>query len=106
MSTIHKKAFNIYFSIVCQAIHTKNKISDCFQGLETRRQAALHRLLCVEENYVELMTAGIQQFSRPLRHCIVTGSQHAALFQNIEKVRDRSKAFTYCTEKHFKLAIV
>ncbi|KAH3693876.1 hypothetical protein DPMN_081315 [Dreissena polymorpha] len=51
-----------------------------------RRQAALHRLLCLEENFVDLMTSGIHGYSRPLRHCLLSGSEHQALFQNIEKV--------------------
>ncbi|KAL4231417.1 hypothetical protein ACF0H5_008995 [Mactra antiquata] len=55
-------------------------------SIDTRRQAALHRLLCLEENFVEFMTAGINKFSRPLRHGVINNSQHATLFQNIEKI--------------------
>ncbi|XP_053407877.1 uncharacterized protein LOC123547611 isoform X2 [Mercenaria mercenaria] len=55
-------------------------------SVDTRRQAALHRLLCLEENFVDLMNTGIQKFSRPLRHCVITSTQHATLFQNIEKI--------------------
>ncbi|XP_045190798.2 uncharacterized protein LOC123547613 [Mercenaria mercenaria] len=55
-------------------------------SVDTRRQAALHRLLCLEENFVDLMNTGIQKFSRPLRHCVLTSTQHATLFQNIEKI--------------------
>ena len=57
-----------------------------FQSIDTRRQAALHRLLCLEENFVEMMHSGIQQFSRPLRHCLLSSAQHEQLFQNVEKV--------------------
>ena len=57
-----------------------------FQSVDTRRQAALHRLLCMEENFVDLMHQGVQKFSRPLRHCILSSPQHETLFQNIEKV--------------------
>ncbi|XP_060553687.1 uncharacterized protein LOC132714782 isoform X2 [Ruditapes philippinarum] len=55
-------------------------------SVDTRRQAALHRLLCLEENFVDFMNSGIQKFSRPLRHCVINSSQHATLFQNIEKI--------------------
>ncbi|XP_045190793.2 uncharacterized protein LOC123547608 [Mercenaria mercenaria] len=55
-------------------------------SVDTRRQAALHRLLCLEENFVDFMNTGIQKFSRPLRHCVLTSTQHATLFQNIEKI--------------------
>lgn len=57
---------------------------------EMRKQEAIHRLLSLELDYIDLMHAGMQSYSRPLRHCILSHSQHTVLFQNIEKV-----GFTY-----------
>ena len=50
------------------------------------QQAFLDDLISLEEEYVREMQAGIQAFSRPLRHCILTPYQHAHLFQNVEKL--------------------
>jgi len=41
----------------------------------------------LEERFVQLMTCGVMTYSRPLRHRILTVTQHRALFQNVEKVR-------------------
>lgn len=56
------------------------------QTSETRKQEAIHRLLSLELDFIDLMHSGMQRYSRPLRHCILSHSQHAAVFQNIEKV--------------------
>ncbi|PVD28170.1 hypothetical protein C0Q70_10755 [Pomacea canaliculata] len=32
------------------------------------------------------MHAGLQRYSRPLRHCVLSGTQHYAVFQNVEKL--------------------
>ncbi|VDH97352.1 regulator of G-protein signalling 3 [Mytilus galloprovincialis] len=56
------------------------------QSTEKRRQEAIHRLLTVEMDFIDLMHAGIQRYSRPLRHCILSQLQHSALFQNVEKL--------------------
>lgn len=61
------------------------------QSTEKRRQEAIHRLLTVEMDFIDLMHAGIQRFSRPLRHCILSQLQHSALFQNVEKVSSNRK---------------
>lgn len=53
---------------------------------ERRKQEATHRLLSVELDFIDSMHAGMQRYSRPLRHCILSQQQHSALFQNIEKV--------------------
>ena len=50
------------------------------------QQAALQSLLECEQDFVDVMHRGIQMFSRPLRHHILTSQQHSAIFQNIEKV--------------------
>jgi len=41
----------------------------------------------LEEKFVDLMTSGMMTYSRPLRHRILAASQHATVFQNVEKVR-------------------
>ena len=44
-------------------------------------------LLNLEEKFIDLMQKGVQQYSRPLRHCMmITSAEHHALFQNIEKI--------------------
>ena len=52
----------------------------------TGRQVAIHQLLTCEEDFTRMMKRGAQRFSRPLRHQLLSRSQHATLFQNIEKV--------------------
>ena len=48
---------------------------------------ACEQLLALEERFIDLMQKGVQQYSRPLRHCThVTPAQHHTLFQNIEKL--------------------
>ena len=49
-------------------------------------QHAQSHLVELEENYVQLMHHGIQCYSRPLRHAVLSSDQHSAMFQNIEKV--------------------
>ena len=43
-------------------------------------------LLSVEKVFIQESTVGVQNFSRPLRHRLLTAEQHTTLFQNIEKV--------------------
>ncbi|KAL3872434.1 hypothetical protein ACJMK2_040361 [Sinanodonta woodiana] len=62
---------------------------------ERRKQEAVHRLLRIELDFVDLMHSGMQRYSRPLRHCILTNIQHFVLFQNIEKL-------TIISEYHMK----
>ena len=52
-------------------------------GLNT----ALSSLVECERAFVESMQRGIQCFSRPLRHGVLSSNQHAMLFQSVEKVR-------------------
>ena len=40
----------------------------------------------LEKEFVELMTYGIQMFTRPLRSAVLSPNEHRTLFQNIEKV--------------------
>lgn len=45
------------------------------------------KLLNLEEKFIDLMQKGVQQYSRPLRHCMMINTiQHYTLFQNIEKI--------------------
>lgn len=53
---------------------------------ESQRQAAIEAVAECEDDFVNLMHCGIQMFSRPLRHFILSSSQHAAIFQNVEKL--------------------
>ncbi|KAL3872428.1 hypothetical protein ACJMK2_040355 [Sinanodonta woodiana] len=49
-------------------------------------QDAVSRLLSQDMDFVELMRYGMQLYSRPLRHCILSQSQYGTLFRNIEKL--------------------
>lgn len=42
--------------------------------------------MSIEMDFIDVMHAGMQRYSRPLRHCILNPRQHFTLFQNIEKV--------------------
>ncbi|ESO85945.1 hypothetical protein LOTGIDRAFT_167700 [Lottia gigantea] len=53
---------------------------------EQRKQEAVHRLLSLELDFIDFMHAGVQRYSRPLRHCILAAQQHSSLFQNVEKL--------------------
>ncbi|CAI9716593.1 Regulator of G-protein signaling 3 [Octopus vulgaris] len=50
------------------------------------RAAAIQQLVDLEREYIDFMHGGIEQYSRPLRHCILSQKQHTELFQNIEKL--------------------
>jgi hypothetical protein len=48
---------------------------------------ACEHMLNLEERFIELMQKGVQQYSRPLRHCMmISAMQHHGMFQNIEKI--------------------
>lgn len=53
---------------------------------DKRKQEAVHSLLSMELDYIDVMYSGLQQFYRPLRHFLLTPEQHTVLFQNLEKV--------------------
>jgi hypothetical protein len=73
---------------------TANNMNQLFQHddfnveeFDLDRMDACERLLNIEEKFIELMQKGVQQYSRPLRHCMmISGAQHHMLFQNIEKI--------------------
>jgi hypothetical protein len=83
---IYSKYTKIYISMVFYVLQN-------VQSTEKRRQEAIHRLITVEMDFIDLMHAGIQRYSRPLRHCILSQLQHSTLFQNVEKV-----SFVNCRE--------
>jgi len=100
----HNDSFDslMYQSRVIESVHYNTEATDCSKmdssvgvGHLDReqlpsaagRQAAVHRLLTIEEDFMRIMKRGMQRFSRPLRHQLLSRSQHATLFQNIEKVR-------------------
>ena len=62
-------------------------VTQDFEISESFLQHAQSHLVEVEENYVQLMHHGIQCYSRPLRHAVLSSDQHSEMFQNIEKVR-------------------
>ena len=60
----------------------EDRTSVCY----AERRAAIYRLWRCEADFVQMMSSGIQRYSRPLRHCIISSVEHKALFQNVEKV--------------------
>lgn len=45
------------------------------------------KILNLEEKFIDTMQKGVQQYSRPLRHCLmIDQTQHCTIFQNIEKI--------------------
>ena len=69
---------------------------DCvFQRCHSELTTAIQQILDCEELYISSMQYGIQRYSRPLRHRILTSHQHQTLFQNIEKVRTTVKIFLF-----------
>ena len=44
------------------------------------------RLIHAEDKFVAVMHRGVQRFSRPLRHALLTRQEHTVLFQNVEKL--------------------
>ncbi len=53
----------------------------------TPHQEAVQKLIKLEKHFAQRMSQCVQQYSRPLRHCVISQKQHQTLFQNIEKVR-------------------
>lgn len=60
-------------------------MQDLSQG-EQERQIAISELMEAEQSYIQQMQNAIAWYSRPLRHCILGTSEHARLFQNVEKL--------------------
>ncbi|KAK2150619.1 hypothetical protein LSH36_398g00006 [Paralvinella palmiformis] len=55
-------------------------------GVGGGTKTVILRLVSAEREFAELMQHGIQQYSRPLRHGLLTPEQHIMVFQNIEKL--------------------
>ena len=53
---------------------------------EEQRWDCARKLLECEQEFISQMHYGLQRYSRPLRHCIVSEADHAILFQNVEQV--------------------
>jgi hypothetical protein len=76
-----KESKNLYLDDVDLAIEQDNYVDS------DAHLSACEHLLNLEEKFIELMQKGVQQYSRPLRHCMMISSlQHHLLFQNIEKI--------------------
>lgn len=55
-------------------------------NMSHQKADAVQRLISIESDYVSFMHSGIEQYSRPLRHCILSQKQHSTIFQNAEKL--------------------
>lgn len=53
---------------------------------ETYEREALH-LIEIEKEFISQLELGVQLYSRPLKHYLISSNEHGKLFQNIEKVR-------------------
>ncbi|CAH1786293.1 unnamed protein product [Owenia fusiformis] len=74
-----------------EALNTSSvpQIMIAYQDLteqERMRQQDINDLITLEREFVMSMQHGIQRFSRPLRHRLISPHEHATLFQNIEKL--------------------
>ncbi|CAF0789123.1 unnamed protein product [Adineta steineri] len=52
---------------------------------ETYEREALH-LIEIEKEFICQLELGVQLYSRPLKHYLISSNEHAKLFQNIEKI--------------------
>ena len=43
-------------------------------------------LIEIEKDFITQIELGVQLYSRPLKHYLISSNEHAKLFQNIEKV--------------------
>jgi len=57
---------------------------------ESYEREALH-LIRIEQEFIRQIELGVQLYSRPLKHYLISSSEHAKLFQNIEKILAISK---------------
>ncbi len=53
---------------------------------DKERHSAIESLMDCEARFIQDMSLGVQLFSRPLRHCVISHSEHMQLFQNVEKL--------------------
>ncbi|KAK3594506.1 hypothetical protein CHS0354_007144 [Potamilus streckersoni] len=65
---------------------TQSLLRNSINDLKKCCQDAANRLLIIDMDFVQLMYHGLQQYSRPLRHCILSQTQYGTLFRNIEKL--------------------
>ncbi|CAM4745507.1 unnamed protein product [Rotaria magnacalcarata] len=52
---------------------------------ETYEREAIH-LIEIEKDFICQLELGVQLYSRPLKHYLISSNEHAKLFQNIEKI--------------------
>jgi len=73
-----------------QSYHTESDTSNHIENVNSRdfcHMNACENILNLEEKFIDLMQRGVQQYSRPLRHCmLISPLEHHSLFQNIEKI--------------------
>jgi len=71
-----------------QSYHTESDTSNNLDNLNNHNHMnACESILNLEEKFIDLMQRGVQQYSRPLRHCmLISPIEHHTLFQNIEKI--------------------
>lgn len=62
-----------------------NPYSDGELVSEIYEREALH-LIEIEKDFITQLELGVQLYSRPLKHYLISSTEHAKLFQNIEKI--------------------
>ncbi len=56
-----------------------------FFSQEIYEREALH-LIEIEKEFINQLELGVQLYSRPLKHYLISSTEHGKLFQNIEKI--------------------
>ncbi|XP_035826990.1 uncharacterized protein LOC101864471 [Aplysia californica] len=64
------------------------------------RHESIHRLMSLEFQYCDVMRYGRERFSRPLRHSILSVSEHGCLFQNVDKLVSISESLVKQMQKN------
>jgi hypothetical protein len=78
--TLSRKCGELAVDVECAA-------ASQFESNNLPHLSACEALLSLEERFIDLMQQGVQQYSRPLRHCMmIQPVHHQLLFQNIEKL--------------------
>jgi len=87
MSPIHRKFSEQSDGSESGVGSESNPYSDGEQEIisEIYQREALH-LIEIEKEFINQLELGVQYYSRPLKHYLISSIEHGKLFQNIEKI--------------------
>ncbi|CAF1231960.1 unnamed protein product [Adineta ricciae] len=57
-----------------------------FQFISESYERDVTHLIDIEKDFINQIELGVQLYSRPLKHYLISSNEHAKLFQNIEKI--------------------